>query len=132
MTNLPPSPPFKFFPKICGDIRKSRYTTGINDTVNFPAGTAGVVDTGGKFEEEGGSQISSANSKSVNLQTYKICNICGPSVSVAICGSVIWGPNIFCNLQICDLRSQLFCGLKTFTNPQLLNFSPYKYIPKMF
>jgi hypothetical protein len=43
---------------------------------------------------------------------------------------VILGPNIFCNLQICDLRSQLFCGLKTFTNPQLLYFSPYKYIPK--
>jgi hypothetical protein len=84
--------PFQFFSKICGDIRKSRYTTSINHNINFPTGTAGVVDTSGKFAEVGGPQISSANSKSANLQTYKICNICGPSASVAIC----------------DLRTQYF------------------------
>jgi hypothetical protein len=82
--------PFKC--KIPRDIRKPKYTTSINDTVNFPISTAGVVDTGGKFAEVGGPQISSANSKSVNLQTYKICNICGRSASVAIC----------------DLRTQYF------------------------
>jgi hypothetical protein len=108
--------PFHFFSKIPRDICKSRYTTSINDTVNFPTGTAGVVDTGGKFAEVGGPQISSANGKSVNLQTYKICNICGPSVSVAIC----------------DLRTQIFCGLKTSTNLLSVYFSPYKYISKMF
>jgi hypothetical protein len=49
------------FLKICRDIRKSRCTTGINDTggkyatgattlaANFASGTAGVVDNGGKF-----------------------------------------------------------------------------------
>jgi hypothetical protein len=100
----------KFFKKLT-EIFASRYITGINDTVNFPTGTAGVVDTGGKFGEEGGPQISSANSKSANLQTYKTCNFCGPSTSVAICGFVICGPNIFCNLQVCDLRSLIFSQL---------------------
>ncbi len=49
------------FSKICGDIRKSRCTTIINDTcgkfatgindsgINFATSSAGVVDTGGKF-----------------------------------------------------------------------------------
>ncbi len=78
--------PFLFFSKIPKDIRS------INDTVNFPTSTAGVVDTGGKFAEVGGPQISSANSISVNLKTYKICNISGRSASVAIC----------------DLRTQYF------------------------
>ncbi len=41
---------FKSFWKIHGDIRKSRCTTGVNDIGgNFANGTAGVVDTGGKF-----------------------------------------------------------------------------------
>jgi hypothetical protein len=55
---------FRIVWKICRDIYKSRCTTGINDTgVNvvkltqvsmtpaaiFATGTAGVVDTGGKF-----------------------------------------------------------------------------------
>ena len=122
--------PFQFFSTIPRDICKSRYTTSINDTVNFPTGTAGVVDTGGKFAQVGGPQISSANSKSVNLQTYKICYICRPSA----CGAIwrICGPNIFCNLLICDLRTQIFCGLKTSTNLLILYFSPYKYITKMF
>jgi hypothetical protein len=50
--------------KISRDIRKSRYITYIKDTINFPTGTAGVVDTGGKFGVDGGPQISSANSNS--------------------------------------------------------------------
>ncbi len=52
------------FLKISRDIRKSRYITDIKDTINFPTGTAGVVDTGGKFGVDGGPQISSANSNS--------------------------------------------------------------------
>jgi hypothetical protein len=41
---------FLIFSKICRDIRKSRCTTGINDTGgNFATSFAGVVDTGGKF-----------------------------------------------------------------------------------
>ncbi len=41
---------FQIFSKICGDMRKSRCTTGINNTGGkFATGTAGVVDTGGKF-----------------------------------------------------------------------------------
>jgi hypothetical protein len=40
----------EFFSKICGDIRKSRCTTCVNDTGrNLATGFAGVVDTGGKF-----------------------------------------------------------------------------------
>jgi len=42
-----PLGPFQSFPKICGDIRKSRCTTGINDTSGKIA--SGINDTGGKF-----------------------------------------------------------------------------------
>jgi hypothetical protein len=58
MNQFPPSPlsialgPFRIFSKIRGDIRKSRCTTGINDTgVNDTGGkiAAGINDTGGKF-----------------------------------------------------------------------------------
>ena len=84
---------------------------------------------GGKFAEVGGPQKSSANSKSMNLQTYKICNFCGRSASVVICDL---RTKYFLRLLICDLRSQIFCGLKTYTNLLILYFSPYKYIPKMF
>jgi len=41
------SGPFQIFPKILGDICKSRSTTGINDTSGKIA--AGIIDTGGKF-----------------------------------------------------------------------------------
>ncbi len=74
-----------------------------------------MVDTGGKLEEAGGQQISSANSKSTNLQNSKnlLC-----LRTFLKCGN-LWicdlEPNIFRNLQICDLQSQIFCGLKTFT-----------------
>jgi hypothetical protein len=53
-----PLRPFQILSKICGDIRKSRCTTGINDTgdklatcVNDTGGkiAAGINDTGGKF-----------------------------------------------------------------------------------
>jgi hypothetical protein len=52
---------FQIFSKIHGDIRKSRCTTGVNDTggklppvsttpaANFATSSACVVDTGGKF-----------------------------------------------------------------------------------
>jgi hypothetical protein len=46
--------PFQTLSKICGDINKSRCTTGFSDGINVPApnyaiGTGGVVDTGNKF-----------------------------------------------------------------------------------
>jgi hypothetical protein len=48
-----PLGPFRIFLKICGDIRKTRSTTGINDTGGkFAPGvndTGGVNDTSGKF-----------------------------------------------------------------------------------
>jgi hypothetical protein len=40
-------------------------------------------------------------------------------------------PFVSGNLQICDMQSQIFYGLKT-AQPQILYFSPYKYKPKMF
>ncbi len=41
---------FQIFSKICGDICKSRCTTGINDTGGtFATNTASVVDAGSKF-----------------------------------------------------------------------------------
>ncbi len=47
---------FRFFSKIHGDIRKSRCTTGVNDTggkfatsVNTGGKIATGIDTGGKF-----------------------------------------------------------------------------------
>jgi hypothetical protein len=50
---------FQIFPKIRGDIRKSRSTTSVNDTGGkFATGnkfchpSAGVVDTGGKQWEQ--------------------------------------------------------------------------------
>ncbi len=53
-----PFRPFRIFSKIRGDIRKSRYTTGINDTGGKIAASikdadgkfaTGISDTGGKF-----------------------------------------------------------------------------------
>ncbi len=42
--------PFQIFPKIRGDIFKSRCTTSINDSVGkFATSFASAVDTGGKF-----------------------------------------------------------------------------------
>ncbi len=93
---------FKICVKICGDIHKSRYTTGINNTCGKFA--TGVVDTNGKFAtgiNDTGGKLShqyhwccwywwpicrggqSTNCKSANLWTYKICYICGPSAIVA-------------------------------------------------
>jgi len=88
------------FTKISEDIRKSRFTTCINDT----GGIAVVVVTGGKFSEVSDREISSAI-KFIKLQIRKfadlqICYICGPSACVAICKFAICGPNIFCNLLI--------------------------------
>ncbi len=42
-----PLGPFRFFSKIRGDIRKSRCTTGVNDTGGKLA--TGINDTGGEF-----------------------------------------------------------------------------------
>jgi hypothetical protein len=47
---------FQMFTKISEDIRKSRFTTCINDT----GGIAIVVVTGGKFSEVSNREISSA------------------------------------------------------------------------
>jgi hypothetical protein len=47
---------FQMFTKISEDIRKSRFTTCINDT----GGIAVVVVTGGKFSEVSDREISSA------------------------------------------------------------------------
>jgi hypothetical protein len=38
--------PFQIFSKICGDIRKSRCTTGINDTGGKFANPGGKITTG--------------------------------------------------------------------------------------
>jgi hypothetical protein len=38
---------FQFFSKLCGDIRKSRCITGVNDTCGKFA--ASVIDTGGNL-----------------------------------------------------------------------------------
>ncbi len=101
---------FRFFPWfiffLLGDIRKLRYPTGINNT-------------GGKFAEVGGPQITSANRKSANLRAYKICYICEPSASVA-----------FVDLRFAD---PIFCALWTFycrlILPQICKFFIfYKYI----
>jgi hypothetical protein len=117
-------------------IRKSRYTTGINNTcgkfatginystpvanlllvstktaVNFPTGTTGLVDTDGQFAEVGGPQIA-------NLWTYKICHICRPSANVAICrfadlrfANPIFlrfaDPNFFADLKLCKSANVL-------------------------
>jgi hypothetical protein len=91
--------------------------------VNFPTDTALVVDTGGQFAEVDSPQIA-------NLQ------ICGLTKFVTFADLLqVWQfvdlrfakPNIF---AIC--RPKFFCRLKTSANPQILYFSPYKYIPKMF
>ncbi len=118
---------FKIFTKIRRDIRKSGYTTGINNTcgkfatrVSYTSGkfATGVNDNGGKLSHRyhwccwyrwptcrGGR---STNCKSANLWTYKICYICGPSANVAICRFAICVPYIF---AICGPK--FFCGLKT-------------------
>jgi hypothetical protein len=44
-----PLGPFRIFSKIRGDIRKSRCTTGINDTGGKVLHHFPIVDTGGKF-----------------------------------------------------------------------------------
>ncbi len=117
----------KIFKKIRRDIRKSRYTTGINNTcgkfatgVSYTSGKFATVinDNGGKLSQRyhwccwyrwpicrGGR---STNCKSANLWTYKICYICGPSANVAICRFAICVPYIF---AICGPK--FFCGLKT-------------------
>jgi hypothetical protein len=51
-----------------------------------------------------------------------------PSASVAICG--FEGPMFFVIYGFAICGPKFFCGLKTSANPQILNFSPYKYIPK--
>jgi hypothetical protein len=43
-----PIGPFQIFSKINGDIRSSRCTTGVIDTMSGKI-AAGIVDTGGKF-----------------------------------------------------------------------------------
>jgi hypothetical protein len=79
---------FQIFLKICGDIRKRRFTTSINDTggklppvsttlaANFANGTAGVVDTGRKLPPV--SRILAANLPPVanngnNIKSQKSC-----------------------------------------------------------
>jgi hypothetical protein len=48
-----PLGPFQIFSKILGEFRKSRCTTGINDTGGkFATSFACVVDTGGKQKEQ--------------------------------------------------------------------------------
>jgi hypothetical protein len=49
--------------------------------------------------------------------------------NVAICGFVICRPYIFCELRFAD--PIIFCRLKTSANPQMHNFSSYKYKLKM-
>jgi hypothetical protein len=105
---------FQIFTKICGDIRKSRCTTGINNTcgkfvtgVNYTsgkfagsgAGTAGVVDTGGQFVEVGGPQIANI---------FAIC-----------------GPKFFADLKLPQIR-KFFTFLLTNTYLKCSNSNFYK------
>jgi hypothetical protein len=109
---------FKIFTKIRRDIRKSRYTTSINNIcgkfatrvsytsgkfatgvnnngVNFPVGTTGVVDTNGQFSEVGGPQIA-------NLQ---ICELI----------KFVTFADLLQMWQFADLRFAypIFCNLRT-------------------
>jgi hypothetical protein len=68
--------------------------------LNFPTGTACAVDSGGKFTEVGGPQISSASCKYEHLRTCKICYFYGHSANVAICG---FADLRICGFAICDL-----------------------------
>ena len=59
-----------------------------------------VCGGGGECKAKvGGPQLSSANHKSANLQTYQICWICGPSANAAVCGCAIYE---FAGLQFAD------------------------------
>jgi hypothetical protein len=87
--------------KISQNIRKSRFTTCINDT----GGIAVVVVTGGKFSEVSDREIGSA----ILVNQTANPQICGLTkfvifadlqACVAICKFAICGPNIFCNLLI--------------------------------
>ncbi len=66
--------------------------------------------------------------KSANLGTNKTCYICGLSACVAICRFANFWTQYFLHFQICDLLTQICCGLKTSANLQILYFSAYKYI----
>ncbi len=110
---------FKILKKIRRDIRKSRYTTGINNNcgkfatgVSYTSGkfATSINDNGGKLRYHwccwyrwpicrvGGPQIANP----------QIWYICGPSANVAICRFAICVPYIF---AIC--RPKFVCGLKT-------------------
>jgi hypothetical protein len=122
--------------KIHRDSRKSRYTTGINNTcgkfatgVSYTSGKfatginensgelshwyhSGVVDTDGRFAEVGGPQI--ANPQICGLTKFVTL---GPSANVAICRFAICAPYIcaICGLKTLQIRScsnQIFIKLK--------------------
>jgi hypothetical protein len=50
--------------------------------------------------DQSGNKFRNQTAKFANLQTYKICYICGPSACVVICKFAICGPNIFSDLLI--------------------------------
>jgi hypothetical protein len=61
-----------------------------------------------RIAEVGGPQRCSANRKSANLRTYKICNICGLLTGL---------PKKFADLRFADFK-------KTFERPPLTNCFP--------
>jgi hypothetical protein len=72
----------------------------------------GINNTGGKFAEEGGPQISSTNLQICGLTKFVIFANLSQVWHLWICG-----PNIFC-----DLNSKFLCILKTSANLQILYF----------
>jgi hypothetical protein len=66
--------------------------------VNFPTGIAGVIDTGGKFTEVGGPQISSTNrNKFADLQKFLHLWTVPKCGNLLICD--LWPPNFSANLN---------------------------------
>jgi hypothetical protein len=72
-----PLGPFQIFLKICGDIRKSRCTTGVNDTGGKFA--TSVNDTGGKLPPESTTPMANlppvSTTPAANFATSSACAV---------------------------------------------------------
>jgi hypothetical protein len=91
------------------DIRKSRYTTGINDTDGEFA--TGIVYTGGKFAQVSTTLVANLQRRAVHKQVPQIPQICVFTKFVKFANL----PQVW-HLWICDLRTQYFLryGLQIF------------------
>ena len=134
---------FKIFMKIRRDIRKSRYTTGINNTCGKFA--TGVSYTSGKFAtsiNDNAGKLShryhwccwyrwpicrggqSTNCKSANLWTYKICYIFADLLQMWQFADLRFAypiflrfadPNFFVDLKLCKSANSLLFSLQIHT-----------------